>query len=172
MQFQVPQFIEVEDKIIGPLTLKQFFYLAGAAGFSFILYFMVQTWLWVILTAILAVLAFSFAFIKYNGRPLIFMFISAFKYAWQPKFYLWRRQAVEEQLPHITSIPKAAPPQPVQPLKNLWLKMNTSTQTIEKREKPASAFLLFKKPKGIVEHFEAIQKQTGEQELYRRVDYR
>ena len=32
MEYQVPQFIEVEDKIIGPLTLKQFIYLAGAAG--------------------------------------------------------------------------------------------------------------------------------------------
>ncbi|TSC80302.1 MAG: hypothetical protein G01um101429_152 [Parcubacteria group bacterium Gr01-1014_29] len=31
-QFQVPQFIEVEDKIFGPLTTKQFFYLLGGGG--------------------------------------------------------------------------------------------------------------------------------------------
>ena len=27
MQYQVPQFIEVEDKIFGPLTFKQFLYI-------------------------------------------------------------------------------------------------------------------------------------------------
>ena len=32
MEYQVPQFIEVEDKIVGPLTLKQFIYIAGAGG--------------------------------------------------------------------------------------------------------------------------------------------
>jgi len=38
MRFQVPQFIEVEDKIFGPLTLKQFIYLAGAGGVVFVLW--------------------------------------------------------------------------------------------------------------------------------------
>ncbi|TSC61742.1 MAG: SsrA-binding protein, partial [Parcubacteria group bacterium Athens0416_74] len=32
MQFQVPQFIEVEDKIVGPLTFKQFVFIAGGLG--------------------------------------------------------------------------------------------------------------------------------------------
>ena len=29
MQYQVPQFIEVEDKIFGPLTFKQLVYVVG-----------------------------------------------------------------------------------------------------------------------------------------------
>jgi hypothetical protein len=29
MQFRVPQFIDIEDKLFGPLTFKQFIYLAG-----------------------------------------------------------------------------------------------------------------------------------------------
>src|SRR3989344_2665997 len=44
MEYQVPQFIEVEDKIIGPLTLKQFIYLAGEAGFSY--YTRAKLFLW------------------------------------------------------------------------------------------------------------------------------
>ena len=36
MQFQVPQFIEVEDKIFGPLTFKQFVYVAGGAGAAYL----------------------------------------------------------------------------------------------------------------------------------------
>ena len=39
MQFQVPQFIDVENKIIGPLSLRQFLYLAGAGLISFMLFF-------------------------------------------------------------------------------------------------------------------------------------
>ena len=38
MRFQVPQFIEIEDKIFGPLTIKQFIYIAGGAGLCFILF--------------------------------------------------------------------------------------------------------------------------------------
>jgi len=41
MQFQVPQFIDIEDGS-SALTLKQFLYLAAAAAFSFILFFMLQ----------------------------------------------------------------------------------------------------------------------------------
>ena len=38
MRFQVPQFIEVEDKIFGPLTLKQFIYVFGGGGLCFVFY--------------------------------------------------------------------------------------------------------------------------------------
>ena len=38
MQFQVPQFIEVEDKIFGPLTFRQAVYLVGGAGLSYVIY--------------------------------------------------------------------------------------------------------------------------------------
>ena len=40
MRFEVPQFIEIEDKIFGPLTWKQFIYLAGGAGFGVIAFFL------------------------------------------------------------------------------------------------------------------------------------
>jgi hypothetical protein len=35
MQFPVPQFTDVEDKIIGPLTVKQFFILLVSAAIIF-----------------------------------------------------------------------------------------------------------------------------------------
>ena len=37
----MPQFIEIEDKIIGPFTWKQFLYLAGGVGGS------VMAWLFI-----------------------------------------------------------------------------------------------------------------------------
>ena len=48
MQFQVPQFIETEDKIVGPLTLRQFLYIGAAGLLSFLLFFVLKIWFWFI----------------------------------------------------------------------------------------------------------------------------
>ena len=63
MNFQVPQFIEVEDKVVGPLTFKQFIYLAGGAGLAFVFYAMLGWYLGMV--PIILVLAFSFALAFY-----------------------------------------------------------------------------------------------------------
>lgn len=170
MQFQVPQFIDVEDRIIGPLTLRQFLYLSGAGGFSFILFFALQTWLWIIATTILGIIAAAFAFIKLNGKSLGLIMVAALKYAWQPKFYLWRRQTVRQELPRLTNVPQQK--HAAESLHDLYVKMNTTTQAIENREKPSAAFSLLRKPADLLEKYEVTQKQAGDRELYKRVDYR
>ena len=91
-QYQIPQFIETEDKIVGPLTLKQALYLAAAGGISFMLFFVLQTWLWAIITAILVVLAASLAFIKFNGQPLIKIIGLSITFWWQSKLYVWKKR--------------------------------------------------------------------------------
>lgn len=93
MQFQVPQFIEVEDKIFGQLTLKQFIYLAGGAGLSFVVYRVLNS---ILLSAlpIIIILAFSAALTwgKAYGRfPFIFMVEAAFKYFFSSKLYIWKK---------------------------------------------------------------------------------
>ncbi len=92
MRFQVPQFIEVEDKIFGPLTLKQFIYLAGGGGLSFVIYVFINNLLISILP-IIAVLALSaaLAFYKVNNRPIINVMESAFKYFFGGKLYIWKK---------------------------------------------------------------------------------
>ena len=92
MQFQVPQFIETEDKIVGPFTLRQFMYVAGAGLASAILYFTVATWLWFILTVILLGGAGAVAFIKVEGRPLGNVIFSAFGFYWNPQTYIWKSE--------------------------------------------------------------------------------
>ena len=61
MRFQVPQFIEVEDKIFGPLTIKQFIYLLGGAGLSFIIYSFIGN-LYISAVFIIPVVAFALAY--------------------------------------------------------------------------------------------------------------
>ncbi len=92
MRFQVPQFIEVEDKIFGPLTLKQFIYLAGGAGISIVFYVLLPLWIAVFL--ILPIMSFSaaLAFYKINNKPLVVILEAAFKYMFNPKLYIWRHQ--------------------------------------------------------------------------------
>jgi hypothetical protein len=92
MQFQVPQFIETEDKIVGPFTLRQFMYIAGAGLGSAILYFTVATWLWLILTIVLLGGALGIAFVKVEGRPLSNIVLSAFGFYWKPQTYIWKSE--------------------------------------------------------------------------------
>lgn len=92
MRFQVPQFIEVEDKIFGPLTLKQFIYLLGGAGLSFIIYTFVGN-LFVSVIFILPVMGFALAlaFYKINNKPFIGVVEAAFNYYIGNKLYIWKK---------------------------------------------------------------------------------
>lgn len=93
MRFQVPQFIEVEDKIFGPLTIKQFIYLLGGGGICFIFYTIFDSF---IIAAIfmLPVIAFSLAlaFYKVNNKPFIGVIEAAFNYYTKSKLYLWKKE--------------------------------------------------------------------------------
>lgn len=92
MRFQVPQFIEVEDRIFGPLTLKQFIYLLGAAGIVFIAYTFLKSLLWTALVSLpFIALALALAFYKVNNRPFINVVESAFNYYIGNKLYIWKK---------------------------------------------------------------------------------
>lgn len=97
MQFQVPQFIESEDKIIGPLSLKQFMYIAIAGFLMFLLFFIIETIVWAILAFFVMAAAVALAFVKYNGKPLPSVLAALFKYIWQPKFFLWSSKRAEAE---------------------------------------------------------------------------
>jgi hypothetical protein len=91
MRFQVPQFIEIEDKIFGPLTIKQFIYLAGGAGLSFIVFRFLPLFLVIPLVVIVLGFSLALAFYEVNGKPLINMAQSAFGYLVSSKLYLWKK---------------------------------------------------------------------------------
>lgn len=97
MNFQVPQFIEVEDKIFGPLTFKQFIYLAGGAGAIFIIYTLLPLWLGVWIMIPVALLALALAFYKINNRSFIYVLEASFRYFLGTKLYLWQKKSGEIQ---------------------------------------------------------------------------
>ncbi len=100
MQFQVPQFIEVEDKIFGPLTFRQFIYIGGGVGLSYILYRVLPLLLALPLVMGVLGLAAALAFMQFNGRPFILAVENAFYFILHPRLYLWNneRKPIARQL--------------------------------------------------------------------------
>lgn len=92
MQFQVPQFIEVEDKIFGPLTFKQFVYVSGGLGAAYIIYRLLPSYFAFPLMLAIAGFGAALAFLKYNGRPFIVVVESVFYYFLRARLYLWNNE--------------------------------------------------------------------------------
>lgn len=93
MQFQIPQFIEEENKTFGPLTFKQFIYVTGGAGAIFIIYTLIP-WKWLAFLFIIpvGVLSALLAFKPINSRPFEVLLEAAFHFISRDKLYLWRRE--------------------------------------------------------------------------------
>jgi hypothetical protein len=102
MRFEVPQFIEVEDKIVGPLTWRQFVYLAGGGGILAILYFSgLPKIIFLLIGLPMGALAGFLAFHKVNNRPFSVFLESAVNYFRKNKLYLWRKET-EQTITHYT----------------------------------------------------------------------
>ena len=175
MQFQVPQFIETEDKVIGPLSIRQFAYIGAAAGIAGALMFVVELWMWTIIAIPILGVSGVLAFGKVNGRPISIYLRSLFQSIWAPSIYVFRPEANTTPPAKPTKVLPASPvsylPKPdLSGIKNLWVQMNTSKTAIPKRERALPAqnqsFSQFK------EKFEAVRQVTGEKEVAKRVDYR
>ena len=123
MNFQVPQFIDVEDKIFGPLTFKQFAYVVGGAGTCFVVFAYVRhlsTVLALILILPIAGFFLALAFQKINGQPMISVLEAAVKYFTSHKLYLWKREPAKAQTP--INITKTASPENLPKLSQSKLK--------------------------------------------------
>ena len=92
MQYQVPQFIEIEDKIFGPLTFKQFVYVAGGGGIIVIFFVLLPKFIAILLALPIAAFAGALAFYKVNDKPFINFVESFFNYSLKSKLYIWKKE--------------------------------------------------------------------------------
>jgi hypothetical protein len=97
MRFQIPQFIDVEDKILGPFTLKQFIYIAGGVSAAVALVLTLGTFFGLLAAAPVVILAAALAFYRVNNRPFINILESAFHYATKDKLYIWQKTETPEK---------------------------------------------------------------------------
>jgi hypothetical protein len=95
MMFNVPQFIDVEDKIVGPLTWKQLLWMIGM-GAALLTFFNIFEKIPFVIIAIPTVLLFvAFAFYRPNGFPLTTFVFYAILFLFSPKVSVWERPAME-----------------------------------------------------------------------------
>ncbi|MEA1910032.1 MAG: PrgI family protein [Patescibacteria group bacterium] len=96
MAEKIPQNIDKEDKLVGPLTLKQFLYILGAAAVIFVAY---QGYIigylfdyeFFIVSIIAALIAVAFAFLKINGRPFIVFVLNLIEFWFSNKKITWQK---------------------------------------------------------------------------------
>ena len=92
MQFKVPQFIDVEDKLFGPFTFRQFVYLVGGAGMIFVIYRLLPLWIGIFLIIPIGALTGLLVFYRINNKPFIYYLQAAVNYAVSSKLYIWKQR--------------------------------------------------------------------------------
>lgn len=100
MQRNVPQFIEIEDKIFGPFTLKQFGFLMGGFGGCVIVWRTLPLSIGVFIMGPIIALALVLAFGKYNTKPFIDIIRAGVVHIFRGKQYRWQspsERAVRER---------------------------------------------------------------------------
>ncbi len=91
-QYNIPQFVDSEDKIFGPVTIRQFAILAiGVVIGGFLWYFKPNMGVFFISVAPVVAATFTFAFIKINGQNFDIFLTNVVIYIIKPTLFLWSR---------------------------------------------------------------------------------
>ncbi|MDD5040015.1 MAG: PrgI family protein [Patescibacteria group bacterium] len=116
-QFVVPQFLDVEGKIIGPLTVRQFLIFLVGAGLIFIVFKLATFWMAAIEGIMIFALTGVFAFLKINGRPFHYFLLNMLQTARRPILKTWNKEIVIQRIKE----EKQEKPKPPVPKKKLTL---------------------------------------------------
>lgn len=99
-QFVVPQFIDVEDKVLGPITVRQFIIILVGGGLIFVAYKLADLTLFIVEAVAIAFITFVVAFVKINGRPIHYFILNVVQTLMRDKLRVWlkvySRQEVRE----------------------------------------------------------------------------
>lgn len=112
MQYKVPQNVDIEDKVIAGLTLRQFTFLMIAGGAVLMLYYLLPpaiSFMFMPLGVLFGGFGIALAFIKINDRPLEIFIASAARTLLTPNQRVWQKEIIIEKEEAIHEIPKAVP---------------------------------------------------------------
>lgn len=93
MMFNVPQFIDVEDKVAGPLTWRQLLWMIGMGVVELTLFMFLDGPVAFLAMVPAAILFLLLAFYRPNGQPFIHYVLNAFFFLFRPKIMMWDRPA-------------------------------------------------------------------------------
>ena len=97
-QFVVPQFIDSEDKIFGPVTARQFIILMVAGLTSFALFKLLSFVPFLIISIPLICLSGIAAFVKINGQAFHYFFLNLLQTLKKPKLRVWQKVYKDAEL--------------------------------------------------------------------------
>lgn len=135
-QFVVPQFIDNEDKILGPITVRQFLIVLVAVIICAVFYKLLDFTGFVLGVFLVGGLAAVLAFVKMNGRPFHYFLLNLLQLALRPNVRIWKQsdfkkieQKSEAKKPS-NNIPQVVKPKQIvtQRLSELSLLVDTGGQ--------------------------------------------
>lgn len=91
MLFNIPQFIDKEDKIVGPLTAKQLGWIFGAGGVMLLLWAVLDISAFIMASIPVIALFGALAFYRPNNMSLVAFIFSSVQFFFRPKMYIWKR---------------------------------------------------------------------------------
>lgn len=97
-KFVVPQFIDAEDKILGPITVRQFLICLGAAFLIFIEFKVLAFAYFIVATVFTAGFAAVFSFLKINGQPFHIFFVNFLETTFRPSLRTWQKGLSDSEL--------------------------------------------------------------------------
>jgi len=112
-QVVVPQFLDVEDKIIGPVSVRQFVEMMIGAIIIAILYKLFDFPLFVISGLAIIAITLIVAFVKINGQSFHLFLLNFVQTIKRPKLKIWRKQIIIKQLKKELEQPPPPPPPPL-----------------------------------------------------------
>ena len=109
-KFIVPQFIDKEDQILGPITVRQFLIMLVGVLFLFITYKIFTFWYFLIFALIIGAFVLTFGFVKINGQPFHIFFINFLQTSVRPKLRVWDKRPTNAELRAFIRSSEIAPP--------------------------------------------------------------
>jgi hypothetical protein len=133
MIFNIPQFIDIEDKIVGPLTAKQLGWLAAGAVCALLAWTVLDFAAFILAAIFFGIFFGLLAFYKPNGQPLVTLIGAVFIFVFKPKIYMWKRVQDKQKRPDHQKIDKNPA---LHPRKNVSLEeIEQVSQLLEIRKK-------------------------------------
>lgn len=94
----VPQYIDVEDRIAGPLTWKHLGWLFAGGAMLLVAWVFLDRMTFYIVAVVIAMITVGLAFVRPNGVSMIEFLGHGFGYFFRPKVYTWQRE-VQKNVP-------------------------------------------------------------------------
>lgn len=97
-QFIVPQFIDVENKIIGPISSRQFIIILADGLLVFICYKIFTFWAFIVAAVLLLGIGAVIAFVKVNGQAFHYFALNIIQTVKRPSLRIWHKEEWSEKI--------------------------------------------------------------------------